>query len=101
MHKSTERGCHALIIDAVEDTWICELRHYKIIYSKVTTKATMDHIQLCFYGIHALNVVHLTSEILAYYCDEACVPRYTNMLENDHKKVQRLQLPIPDAPSWS
>ena len=101
MHKATERGCHALIIDTVKDTWICNLRHDKIIYSDVTTKAPMDHPQLCCYGIHELNVVDLISEMLTYYCDEACVPGYINILENAQKKVQSSQLPITNAPSWS
>ena len=61
----------------------------------------MDHLQLRCEDLHALYVVDLTSEMITYYGDEACVPRNINMLEKSYKKVQREKIPIPDAPSWS
>ena len=80
MHKATEHGCHTFIIDAFKYTWICELRHAKIIYSKVATKAPIDHLQMCCYSIHTLNVVDIISEMLTYYVDASRVPGYINML---------------------
>ena len=99
IHKSTERGCCAFIVGSIKITWICDLRHSKTIYYDVTTKAPMDHIQLCYGGIHALNVVDLTSKILTYHGDAVLFYGYINMLENARKKVQQVQLPIPDVPS--
>ena len=60
-------------------------RDYETIYSDVTTKLLMDQIQLRCGGLHAINVVGLTSKILTYYGDAAGIPKYINML----KKYQR------------
>ena len=80
LRKATGRGRFAFIVDDVKDSCICELRHAKIIYTKVTNKEPMDHPQLCCYIIHTLNVVDLISEMLTYYGDASRVPGYINML---------------------
>ena len=97
LHKAAERGCCAFIIDAVEDIWICGLQHNKTIYSNVTSKALIDNLQLCCGGIHAINIVEITSEMLTYYSDLAGVPKYINMIEDAQKKAQQAQPPILDV----
>ena len=90
LHETIERGCCAFIIDSVEDTCIRNIRQAKTIYADVTTKALMNHLQLRCGGLHTLNVVDLTSEMLTYYGYAAHVLGYINMLENAQKKLQRV-----------
>ena len=95
LHKAAKHGYCAFIIDAIKDTWIYGSWQAKTIYSNITTKAFMDHIQLRCGGLHTLNVVELTSNILTYYGDAVGLSEYINMLKDYQKKAQREQLPIP------
>ena len=56
----------------------------------------MDHLQLHCSGLHTLDVVVITSNMLTYYGDSAGIPEYINMIEDAQKKPQRKKLPIPD-----
>ena len=97
LHEAAKVGCHTFIIDAVKDTWIHKIRHRETMYANVTTKALMNHLQLRCGGLHVLNNVDLTSEMLTYYDDAAGVPKYTNMLEDNHKKGHQTELPLSDV----
>ena len=81
MHEVAEHSCCTFIIDAVEDTWIHELRNVQTIYANITTKALIDHLQLLCSGIHTLKVVDLISKIITYYGDASGVVNYINMLQ--------------------
>ena len=96
LQKAAKCGCHAFIIYASEYTWNRELRNYETTYSNITTKALMDHLQLHCSGLHTLDVVVITSNMLTYYGDSAGIPEYINMIEDAQKKPQRTKLPIPD-----
>ena len=48
----------------------------------------MDHLQLSYGGLHDINVVNITSDMLTYYGDAAGVLEYTNMIEDSQKKAQ-------------
>ena len=87
LHEAAKRGYCAFIINAIEGTWIPELQHVDTIYSDVTNKALMDHLQLCCSGIHAIDIVDITSEIITYYGDAAGVLKYINMLKDAQKKT--------------
>ena len=54
-------------------------------------------IQIWIPCIHAIDVIDLTSEMLAYYGDAAGVPKYIKTTENNQKKAQWAQLVIPDV----
>ena len=45
-------------------------------------------IQIWIPCIHAIDVIDLTSEMLAYYGDAAGVPKYIKTTENNQKKAQ-------------
>ena len=86
IHEAAKRGCRDFVIDAVKDTWIRDLHHAKTIYAEITTKSLMYHLQLHYRGLHVLEFVNLTSDIITYYGDVAGVPRYINMIEDSQKK---------------
>ena len=48
----------------------------------------MDHLQVRCGGLHMLNVVNLTYEMVTYYGDAAFIPEYIIMLEDAQQKVQ-------------
>ena len=97
LHKAAKLCCRAFIIKSVEDTWISELRNTKTIYSNVTTKEPMDHLQLSYGGLHTLDIVDITSQMLTFYGGAAGITKYINMLEYNQKKSQQIKLPMPNV----
>ena len=97
LHEAVKRSFRSFIIDVVEYTWIRELRNAETIYTNVTNKALVDHLQLCCGGLHVLDVINLTSDILTYYGEAVVIPEYINMIEGAQKKYQLVQLPVPNV----
>ena len=48
-------------------------------------------------GLHALDIVNLTSELTTYYGYAADLTKNINMLKYAHKKSQQEKLPIPNV----
>ena len=97
LHKAAKCGRRAIIVNSVNDTWTRKLRHANTIYDDVTTNALMEHLQLRYGDLHALDVVDLTSKILTYEGETEGIPEYTNMIGNAQKKAQQAQLTIPKS----
>ena len=89
LHNSAKQVCYTFIIDTVEDNGIHELQHTKIIYTDVTTKELVDHLQFHFRRLHTVDFVDLTSKIITYYGDAAGVLECINKIKDTQKKAQR------------
>ena len=57
----------------------------------------MDQLKLRCRGLHVLDIVKLTSEMLTYYGDAEGVPEYINIIKGAHKKGSMGATPRPQC----
>jgi hypothetical protein len=81
----------------VEDTWIHDLRDPKTFYSNVTALALLNHLRDRSGGLHALDIVSLsTIQMNQYYEGTPIIPEYIQLLEDAQRKAARAGLPVTD-----
>jgi hypothetical protein len=62
-YEANEHGVKVCIKAVVEDTWICDLRNPQTFYSNVTALTLFNHLREHSRGLHALDIVLLTSQM--------------------------------------
>jgi hypothetical protein len=93
-YKAAEHGIKVFIKATVNNTWICNLRNHKMFYSNVTALTIFDHLHKHSGGLHALDMVSLTIQMIQYYEGMPDIPKYIFLLEDAHRKAARAFLPI-------
>ena len=54
----------AMILHAVEKTWVLELKDEENLFTLVTPRQFLDHLQSICGGLHAIDVLALKNEML-------------------------------------
>jgi hypothetical protein len=82
---------------AVDETWYKDLKDSESFYNAVTAADLIDHLNINCGGLHAIDLVNLPTEMLAYYAAAEGIPEYINMLEDAQRKAQLAAMPIADV----
>ena len=53
----------ALILHAVDKTWVLELKDEETLFTQVTLRQLLDHLQSICGGLHAIDVLALQNEM--------------------------------------
>ena len=85
MYVSACRETSKFILAIVEDTWVRELRDPDIFYAAVLPRDLLDHLQLLYGRLHALDVLALQNDMQRYNLNSKGMPEYINTLEDAHK----------------
>jgi hypothetical protein len=95
-YEAPECTIKVFIEAAVQDMWLCDLHNPKTFYWNVTALALFDHLCKCSGGLHALNVVLLTTQMSQYYEGMPNIPEYLFLLEDaqPQRKAVRARLPV-------
>ena len=71
----------ALILHAVDKTWVLELKDEETLFTQVTQRQLLGHLQSICGGLHAIDVLTLQNEIQEYHKDSEGILNYIKALE--------------------
>ena len=78
-----------LILHAVDETWVLELKDKETLFTQVTPRQLLDHLLSICGGLHAINVLTLQNEMQEYHKDSKGVLEYINTPKATQKKSKR------------
>lgn len=85
------------MIDAVDETWIAELKKPRSVYLKVYAKTMIAHLQKVALGTHKIDVLDLQDEMRKLHPKTDSVPEYTKQMERLQEQSERANNKISDA----
>ena len=96
--KAKLEACE-LILHAVDETWVLELKKEETLFTQVTPIQLLDHLQSICGGLHAINVLALQNEMQDYHTDSKGILKYINVIEAAKNKSKQGtgNNPITDA----
>ena len=86
LYVKSKLEARALILHAVEKTWVLELKDEEILFTQVTPRQLLDHLQSICGGLHAIDVLALQNEMQEYHTDSKGILEYINALKAAQKK---------------
>ena len=86
--KAKLEAC-AMILHAVDKTWVLKLKDEENLFTKVTPRQLLDHLQSICGGLHTIAVLALQKEMQEYHKDREGILEYINALEAAQKKFKR------------
>ena len=95
-YETARRERAQFIISVAKDNWVRELQNTETIYTGVSPKALIAHLQAGCTGSHALNLLDLHNEMQCYHLGVEGIPEYINMLEDAQKQAGRAGCTIAD-----
>ena len=96
-YDAAERATVKFLRDLVDETWYKDLKDAEAFYTEVTAFDLLDHLDRNCGGLHAIDLVHLNTEMMGYYAEAEGIPEYINMLEDAQRKAERAKMPIADV----
>ena len=79
----------ALILYAVDKTWVLQLKEKETLFTQVTPRQLPDHLQSICGVLHTIDVLALQNEMQEYHMDSEGILEYINALEAAQKKSKR------------
>ena len=79
----------AIILHAVNEMWVLELKDKETLFMQVTPRKFLDHLQSICGGLQAIDVLTLQNEIQEYHKDSEGILEYINALKAAQKKSKR------------
>ena len=86
--KAKLEAC-TLIIHAVDETWVLDLKDEETLSTQVTTRQLLSLLQSICGGFHTINVLTLQNEMPGYHTDSEGILEYINALEAVQKKSKQ------------
>ena len=69
--------------------WVREIRDTETLYTDVTPKALLAHLQAGCTGRNALNLLALHNDMQRYHLEVEGIPEYIDILEDAQKQAGR------------
>ena len=73
----------------VDETWVLELKDEETLFTQVTLRQLLDHLQSICCRLHAIDVLALQNKMQEYHTDSKVILEYINTLEDAQKKSKR------------
>ena len=96
-YDAAERATVKFLRDLVDETWYKDLKDAEAFYTEVTAFDLLDHLDRNCGGLHAIDLVHLNTEMMGYYAEAEGIPKYINMLGDAQHKAERAKMPIANV----
>ena len=74
-----------LILHTVDEAWVLKLKDEETLFTQVTPRKLLDHLQPIYGGLHAIDVLALQNEMQEYQKDTEGILKYINALEAAQK----------------
>ena len=65
----------------MDEIWYRDLHHAHTIYTNVTAKQLLEHLNANCGGLHPSELVNLPTDMMGYYATADGIPEYINILE--------------------
>ena len=95
-YETARRETPHFVLSVVADTWVRELRDTGKIYTKVSPKDFLSHLQAGCTGRHTLGLLALNNKMQRYHLEVEGIPDYINILEDAHRQSGRAGQTIAD-----
>ena len=95
-YETARRETTQSVLAVVFDTWVRELRDSNSLYTNVSPKYIVFHLQLGCTDRHALNLLVLHNGIQRYHLKVEGIPEYINILEDAQRQASRARQTIAD-----
>ena len=96
MYKTVRQETTQFFLAGVADTWVRELRDTETIYTKVSPKYLLSHLQARCTGRHFLDLLLFLNEIQRYHLEVERIPEYINILKDAQRQAVRSGQTIAD-----
>ena len=63
LYAKAKLEARALNLHAVDKTWVLELKDKETLFTQVTPRQLLDHLQSIYGGLHNINVLALQNKI--------------------------------------
>ena len=80
---------YALILHAVDKMWVLALKDKETLFTQVTPRQFLGHLQSICGGLHAINALTLQNNMQEYQKYSKCILNYINSLKAAQKKSKR------------
>ena len=97
LYEAAERGARQFIIDVVEETYIRDLKHARLFYTRVKPIDFLNHLQATCGGLHAIDLLALQGSMQTAHKECDGIPEYIHTLEDAQAKAARANVPITDT----
>jgi hypothetical protein len=95
-YEAAEHSVAKFLREVVDEVWYNNLKDAKTFYTKVTALEIIAYLDANSWGLHAINMISLRTNMYLYYTKADGIPQYIIMLEDAQKKVKRVGMPIAD-----
>ena len=79
----------ALILHTVDETWALEFKDEETLFTQVTPRQLLDHLQSIYGGLHAIDFLTLQNKMQEYHMESEGILEYINALEAAQNKSKR------------
>ena len=86
MYAKAKLEARALILHAVDETWVLKLKDEETLFTQVTLIQLLYHLQSICRGLHDIDVLALQNEMQEYHTDSKVILEYINALEATQNK---------------
>ena len=69
LYAKAKLEARALILNAVDETWVLELNNKETLFTQVTPRQLLSHFQSRFLGLHVIDVLALQNDMQDYHTD--------------------------------
>ena len=76
----------AMILHAIGETWVLELKDEETLFTQVTPRQFLDHLQSICGGLHAIDILALQNEMQEYHKYSKGILEYIIAIEAAQKK---------------
>ena len=99
LYAKAKLEARALILHAVNETWVLKMKDKENLFTQVTPRQLLDHLHSICSGLNAIDVLALQNDMKEYHMDSEGILKYIKTLEAAQKKSKRGtgNNPITDA----
>ena len=95
-YKTARRESTQFVLAVAANTCVQEIRDSDSLYTEVSSKDLLAHLQVGCTGRHTLNLLALHNEMQRYHLEVEVIPEYINMLEDAQRQAGRAGRTIAD-----
>ncbi len=94
---TAERSAAKFLCKVVDEVWYNNLKDADTFYTKVTAREIIAFLDANSWGLHAIDMISLCTNMHNYYTQADGIPQYINMLEDAQKKAKQAGMPTADV----
>jgi hypothetical protein len=95
--EAAESSAAKFLSEVIDEVWYNNLKDANTFYTKVMAHEIIAFLDANSGGLHAINMISLSTNMHNYYTQADSIPQYINMWEDAQKKATRAGMPIANV----